>query len=72
MDQLSIPERDSGKFREIGAGICVALGYLSIPERDSGKFRVRAPGTLGICGFQGAVARIDPKIPFQLLGCQGG
>ena len=64
-------------------GIRVNFGYLlvihipldfqvSIPERDSGKFRVRAPGTLVICGFQGAFAVIDLKIAFQLLGCQEG
>ncbi len=38
---VSIPERDSGKFRGgLSGRVSSAFLVVSIPERDSGKFRV--------------------------------
>ena len=41
---VSIPERDSGKFRVVKGAADTAPINVSIPERDSGKFRGGAKG----------------------------
>ena len=39
VDFVSIPERDSGKFRVFPEPLGALMAIVSIPERDSGKFR---------------------------------